>query len=425
MSPDSDPVQYEIDEYCAFANMFKQYQPAFCVSLVSDGFNVWNGICNHWPSDVAPAGGTSMKAMLAERLAKGQLSLLRPDSGEGVECLPQLLTLLLLSLPEHWVPTSELPPLSSKFEASDPRAAKYAALVEKIRKKTGLTGNPFRRFTGQQMRVLQGDGIALNTVGDMCASVLANGFCSNVVHYGSGGGLLQKINRDSLSCAFKCCAMYVGNPAKKVYCIGKDPIAGGKKSYPGNPAVIRDANGVLRNRGEYDAKGKMTRSTPMTVDEFNSGGAEDDELKTIFLNGKIVGEQNFVEIRSRAKVTTGHLEGAISKALDNLELKVDFLQRMSSPKAIAVRLAEASAGAKWMHKHPTKLGEMKKRFPEYASVFDELGLTEAMDTQALTDHLKKELICDKKTSKRVLAALQDDDVTEAGAKMGDFVTLTL
>jgi hypothetical protein len=58
--------------------MFKQYEPAFCVSLVSDGFNVWSGICNHWSSDVKPsAGGTSMKAMLAERLAKGQLSLLR------------------------------------------------------------------------------------------------------------------------------------------------------------------------------------------------------------------------------------------------------------------------------------------------------------------------------------------------------------
>jgi hypothetical protein len=158
-----------------------------------------------------------------------------------------------------------------------PKAAKWEAIVAKIQAKVGTSGNPFRRFIGQQMRILQGDGVALDTVrtsshicpastpahllpylpllnscapthhcqprqgrnmlaslpatapapshlahaslqpsypcahqvGDMLASLLANGFCSNVVNFGSGGGLLQKVNRDSLSCAFKCCAMCV------------------------------------------------------------------------------------------------------------------------------------------------------------------------------------------------------------------------
>jgi nicotinamide phosphoribosyltransferase len=403
--------------------MVKQYMPAFGVSLVSDGFNIWNAVCNHWPSDVVPEGGTSMRAMLAERLEKGQLSLIRPDSGEGVETLPQLLTLMHLCLPEHWVEAGALPALTPKFEAGDPRAAKYAEVVDQIRKKTGLPGNPFRRFVGQQMRVLQGDGIALDTVGDMCASVLANGFCVNTTHFGSGGGLLQKINRDSLSCAFKCCAMYVGD---KVYVIGKDPIAGGKKSYPGNPAVIREADGTLRNRGVYDAAGKMTRSTPITIEEFVSeAGVEGDVLQTVFLNGKVVGEQNWMEIRGRAKVTEDHLSASITKALDNLVEKTEFLQRMSTPKAIAIRLAEASTGAKWMDKRATKLGEMKARFPEYASVFDELGITDEMDTTGIQEHLKSNLICDKKSAKRVLAALADGDIAEATAKMGDKVTLTL
>jgi hypothetical protein len=47
-------------------------------------------------------------------------------------------------------------------------------------------------------------GVQLDTIGDMLASLVANGFCSNTAHFGSGGGLLQKVNRDSLSCAFKC-----------------------------------------------------------------------------------------------------------------------------------------------------------------------------------------------------------------------------
>merc|ERR1719473_1639253 len=154
----------------------------------------------------------------------------------------------------------KLPAITPKFEAGDEQA-KYDAVLGKIRQKTGIPGNPFRRFKDQQTRVLQGDGVALDTVGDMLASLVANGFCSNCVHFGSGGGLLQKVNRDSLSCAFKCCAMYVGD---KAFVIGKDPIAGGKKSYAGNPCVLRDENGVLRNRGEYDESGAMTRSLPMT-----------------------------------------------------------------------------------------------------------------------------------------------------------------
>ena len=38
--------------------------------------------------------------------------------------------------------------------------------------------------------------------------------------------------------------------------------------------------------------------------------------------------------------------------------QVDFLQKMSTPEAMAVRLAEASCGSKWMHKHHTKLAAM-------------------------------------------------------------------
>lgn len=311
-----------------------------------------------------------------------------------------------------------------KFAAGDPRAAQYEQVVEKIRAKTGLSGNPFRRFTGQQLRVLQGDGIALDTIGDMLASILANGFCANTVHFGSGGGLLQKIDRDSLSCAFKCCAMYVGD---KMFTIGKDPIAGGKKSYAGNPCVIRGADGVLRNRGEYDETGKMTRSTPMTVAEFNSeAGVEGDELKTVFLNGVLKSDVNeWMAIRGRAKVTAKHLDAAITKALNNLSEKTDFLQRMSAPKAIAVRLAEASTGSKWMHKRSSKLAQMKSRFPKYAAEFEALGITESMDTADILAHLKSAIICDKKTAKRVLAALADGDMTEAAGKMGDKVMLTL
>ena len=420
-SPDGDAAEYEAAEYNAFTNMVKQYMPSFCVSLVSDGFNIWNAVTNLWPSEDAPSGGQSMRAMLRERLANGQLTLIRPDSGEAIETLPQMLTVIQSVLSEHW--QAELPQLKPLFEPSDPRAAKYAELIKSIQAKTGLKGgpevNPFRRFANQQFRILQGDGVALDTVGDMLAALLAIGFCANAVHFGSGGGLLQKVNRDSLSCAFKCCAMYVGD---KVFAIGKDPIAGGKKSYPGNPCVVRSADGVLRNRGEYDASGRMVRALPMSVEEFRTG-LPDDELKTVFLNGQVVGEQTWLDIRGRAKV--GSVDGAVSKALDNLAAKSTFFQRATEPAPMCVRLAEAACGSKWAHSHPTTLAAIKARFPQYASTFAKLGVTDSMSSVELVALLREKHVCSKKECKAVLAAIADGDPDAATAKMGGKAVLTL
>jgi len=253
----------------------------------------------------------------------------------------------------------------------------------------------------------------------MLASLLANGYCASTVHYGSGGGLLQKINRDSLSCAFKCCSMYVKGVS---YNIGKDPIAGGKKSYPGNPAVIRYPDGVLRNRGEYDDKGTMKRPQPMSFDEFNKG-VEGDELVCVFENGELKVDHSFNDIRFRTRVT--NLDHAVGDALDNLEAKVDFLQKMSTPEAIAVRLAESACGSKWMHKHSTKMETIRQRFPQYCDALDSLGLTTALDSNEIVDLVKGKLMCDKKGQKKVLQALADGDADAATKAMGDKKVLSL
>merc|ERR1719450_1853269 len=124
VSPDADYETYEKAEYNAFRNMIKQYMPSFAVSLVSDGFNIWNAVSRLWPSDIVPEdGGDSMRAMLTTRLNAMQLTLIRPDSGEGIETLPQLLTILYNVLPEHF--QQNLAPLKSIFPAGDSYGAKY------------------------------------------------------------------------------------------------------------------------------------------------------------------------------------------------------------------------------------------------------------------------------------------------------------
>eukprot|EP00930_Biecheleria_cincta_P065429 TRINITY_DN511_c0_g2_i2.p1 TRINITY_DN511_c0_g2~~TRINITY_DN511_c0_g2_i2.p1 ORF type:complete len:810 (+),score=170.93 TRINITY_DN511_c0_g2_i2:189-2618(+) len=422
VSPDADYEEYEKAEYNAFRNMIKQYMPSFAVSLVSDGFNIWHAVARLWPSDVVPAdGGESMRAMLTKRLNALQLTLIRPDSGEGVETLPQLLTILNGALPEHF--EEDLKPLAPLFPAGDPYEAKYNEVVQKIRAKLGAgpAANPFRRFKGQQMRILQGDGVALDTVGDMLASLLANGFCANTVHFGSGGGLLQKLNRDSLACAFKCCAMYVGG---KMYPVGKDPIAGGKKSYGGNPPVLREADGVLRNRGEYSPDGDIIRSLPMSYDEFLNG-VTGDALVKVFENGQMLVEQSFKEIQARAKITKSTLETTMRMALDNLASKIDFLQKMSSDEAIAVRLSEAACGSKWKHTHGSCLEELKKTFPKYVGAFDKIGVTSEMTSADILSLIKSKCVCDKSAKKNIFRALEDNEPEAAVKAMGDRVCITL
>lgn len=418
VSPDADYILYEQAEYSAFTNMIKQYMASFCVSLVSDGFNIWNAATFLWPSAESANGSASMRDMLAERLAKGQLTILRPDSGEGIETLPQLLTILHTVLNEHW--EAEPEPLQQIFEPGSDYEAKYNLVVDKVRAILGMAdGNPFRRFVGQQFRVLQGDGVALDTVGDMLASMLANGFCGNCVNFGSGGGLLQKLNRDSLAVAFKCCAMYVGG---ECYPVGKDPIAGGKKSYGGNPAVIRGPDGILRNRGEYDEKGDMITSLGMSYEEFISG-VPGDELKLVFENGVMVEEQNFTEVKERCKITD--LDAAIKKAVDNLALKMDFFQKMTAPEAIAVRFAEACTGSKWKHRHNTKLADLKEMLPAYAPVFEQIGITADMDSVQVLDHIKDNYVLDKKGKKAIFRALADDNPGAAMDAMAGKIVMTL
>lgn len=418
VSPDADYVLYEAAEYSAFTNMIKQYMSSFCVSLVSDGFNIWNAATFLWPSAETANGAASMRDMLAERLAKGQLTILRPDSGEGIETLPQLLTILHAVLNEHWEAESE--PLQPILEPGSEYEAKYNTVVDKVRGILGMAdGNPFRRFVGQQFRVLQGDGVALDTVGDMLASMMANGFCANCVNFGSGGGLLQKLNRDSLAVAFKCCAMYVGG---QCYPVGKDPIAGGKKSYGGNPPVIRGVDGILRNRGEYDEEGAMIASQGMSYEEFVNG-VPGDELKLVFENGTMVEEQNFTEIKERCKIAD--LDAAIKKAVDNVALKMDFFQKMTAPEAIAIRFAEACTGSKWKDRHSTKLADLKEMLPAYAPVFDQIGITSDMDSVQVLDHIKDNYVLDKKGKKAIFRALADDNPGAAMDAMAGKVVMTM
>ena len=53
--------------------------------------------------------------------------------------------------------------------------------------------------------LLQGDGISYESLKDICEGVKRSGWSLDNLTFGSGGGLLQKVHRDTQKCAFKCC----------------------------------------------------------------------------------------------------------------------------------------------------------------------------------------------------------------------------
>lgn len=54
------------------------------------------------------------------------------------------------------------------------------------------------------LRIIQGDGICYDTLEAILENLKKNKWSTDMVAFGSGGGLLQKIDRDTQKCAFKC-----------------------------------------------------------------------------------------------------------------------------------------------------------------------------------------------------------------------------
>ncbi len=98
----------------------------------------------------------------------------------------------------------------------------------------------------------------------------------NMACFGMGGGLLQKVNRDTQRCAFKCSAQYRDG---QWYDIQKNPKDVSKVSKKG---ILK----LIKVDGEF-----------VTVNENEPG---EDYLKVVFENGVLVKEIDFDTVRKNA-----------------------------------------------------------------------------------------------------------------------------
>lgn len=125
-----------------------------------------------------------------------------------------------------------------------------------------------------------GDGINAEGIRKILVSVELAGFSTENVAFGMGGGLLQKINRDTQRFAFKCSAQ---ERSGEWIDIAKKPLDFSKASKPGRLKLIKDG-------GDYKT---------VSIDQDGR-----DILVTVFETGELVKEYSFDEVRKNAKIFT-------------------------------------------------------------------------------------------------------------------------
>lgn len=127
------------------------------------------------------------------------------------------------------------------------------------------------------VRVLWGDGIDINGIEKILVAIYKAGYAiDNMACFGMGGGLLQKLNRDTQRCAFKSSAQLRNGVW---YDIFKNPKDISKASKKGRLKLTK-------------IDGKF-----VTVKESDPG---EDYLKTVFLNGEMLNQIDFDTIRKNA-----------------------------------------------------------------------------------------------------------------------------
>jgi len=181
-----------------------------------------------------------LPSVAKEHKSKGGLMVLRPDSGDPVQCMLQAM------------------------EAGE--------------KTFGANVNKKGYKVLNSVNAIQGDGINNNTLKAILDATLAAGYSAQNVCFGMGGGLLQKMNRDTMAFATKL-SLVVMNDGSTREVMKKPKTDGGKKSLPGVLSVRR-VNGLPtifpRDIDEKDDPDNLlrvvydSRPIPGAFDDFNT-----------------------------------------------------------------------------------------------------------------------------------------------------------
>jgi nicotinamide phosphoribosyltransferase len=225
------------------SNLLDEY-PKGILSVVADSYNIYNF--------VESIIGNKFRDRI---LSRDGIFVVRPDS----------------ITPEHPTPEAEMLWIANM-------------LWDKF---GGITNSKEMRVINPKIRMLWGDGIDVKGIEKILLALLDGGFSAeNVATFGMGGGLLQKVNRDTQRFAFKSSAQCRDGVWHEIY---KSPKDQSKASKRGKLKLIELGNGLDNSLMTVGLDDPWYSTYP-------------DEMVTVFENGKLLVDQSFDEIRSRAKV---------------------------------------------------------------------------------------------------------------------------
>jgi len=215
----------------AVRHVLEQVGEQAAVSVVADSYDVWNMLEN-------VLGGELKK------LVEGRSGVLvvRPDSGEPREVVVKVLNIL-----------------GKEFGHS--------------------TNSRGFKLLPPYIRVIQGDGISHDSLQGILTAIEASGWSLDNLVFGSGGGLLQRLDRDTQRCAYKCSMTVRNGQELDVY---KDPVTDpGKTSKKGRLTLVKDSQGLMSTVRQKDVNGR------------------EDLMVTVFRNGDLVREWTWEEVCGR------------------------------------------------------------------------------------------------------------------------------
>lgn len=224
----------------AYRNMLRQFgREGSLLAVVSDSYDIYNAVENLWGD-----------ALRQEVIDSGATVVIRPDSGDPAT----VVTKIALTLGDRF----------------------------------GVTVNAQGYKVLNNVRIIQGDGINIDSVTEILESLKQNGFSAENVAFGMGGALLQAPQRDDQRFAMKASAVLVDDEWFDVY---KDPITDpGKTSKKGRLGLIYQCG--VGSCGFH--------TVPESIAEKKG-----NVLQTVFENGKLLVNDDFAAIRERAELKEG------------------------------------------------------------------------------------------------------------------------
>ena len=222
----------EDGEVDAYRHILKQY-PTGLVSVVSDSWNIYDACAKLW--------GRELKSEIVDN--PNRTLVVRPDSGDPNKVVPECLNIL-----------------GAAFGYEN-NSKGYGLLPEYI-------------------RLIQGDGINRRSLPGLVDAIIDSGWSLDNVVFGSGGGLLQDCNRDTLRFAMKCSWTERNGKGYDVY---KQPASDPMKN---------------SKRGRL----KLVSSFPQGYMTVSEDTPNNDVLREVFRNGEILQRTTLDEMRERAEV---------------------------------------------------------------------------------------------------------------------------